>query len=56
MCLKDLESRHKLYHGNTLVALPLLEGLDVVKENEEVVLLALVVDLGLSSLSASHDC
>lgn len=39
-----------------LVRLPLLGVLNIVDENDEVFILALVVDLGLVCFSASHDC
>lgn len=43
--------------GNGLIALPLLVQLGVFDEDEEVVVGALVVDLGLLSLAANHfDC
>jgi hypothetical protein len=54
VCNKDLESRNKVSEGNRLVTLPLLEIGCVVNEDDEVVLLALEVDLGLRSLSSGH--
>lgn len=39
---------------NALVALPLLVCLDIIDKDEEVFLLSLVVNLGLSRFSASH--
>jgi hypothetical protein len=51
---EDLEGRDEVRHGDALVALPLLVGLDVIDEDKEVIVLALVVDLGLSGLAASH--
>lgn len=42
---------------NRLVGLPLLVELGVLNEDDEVVLLALEVDLSLGSLAANHfDC
>ena len=41
-------------HGNGLVVLPLLVGLGVVDKDDKVVVLALVVELVLGSLAASH--
>ena len=52
----DSECRNEVSHGDAGVLLPLLEVLGIVNEDEEIVLLALEVDLGLSSFSASHDC
>lgn len=40
--------------GHAGVAEPLLVGLDVVDEDDEVVRVALVVDLALGGLAASH--
>lgn len=54
MCYKDLEGGDEVGHRNRLVGLPLLVGLEVVDEDDEVVLLALVVDLDLSGFSLSH--
>lgn len=56
MCQEDLEGRNEVSKRNALVALPLLVGLNIIDEDDEVVA-ALVMDLGLLSLSASHcDC
>ena len=54
VCYEDLEGRDEVSQRNGLVRLPLLVRLNVVDEHEEVVLLALVVDLGLGSLASSH--
>lgn len=54
MCDEDLEGRDEVRHGDGLVLLPLLVVGDVVNEDEEVVLLALVVDLDLRRLSLDH--
>ena len=53
---EDLEGADDLGERDALVALPLLEGLCVVDEDDEVVLLALEVDLGLLCFAASHGC
>lgn len=42
--------------GNGLVLLPLLVGLEIVDEDEEVVVLTLEVDLDLSSAALRHCC
>ncbi len=52
---EDVERGDELSHGDALVGLPLLEGLNIVEEDKEVVRLALVVDLGLLGAPASHD-
>lgn len=54
MCHEDLEGGNEVSHGNGFVVLPLLVGLDVVDEDDEVVFLALVVDLDLGGFSFSH--
>lgn len=56
MCDKDLEGGDEVSHGDARVRLPLLVLLAVVNEDEEIIVLALVVDLDLGSLAASHDC
>ena len=56
MCDKDLEGRDEVSHGDAGVRFPLLVLLGVVNEDEVVVVLALIVDLELGSLAASHDC
>ena len=52
---KDLDGGDELSKGDARVALPLLELVDVVEEDEEVVRLALVVDLALLGAAARHD-
>lgn len=54
VCDEDLEGRDEVRHGDGLVTLPLLVVGDIVNEDEEVVLLALVVDLDLRSFSLDH--
>lgn len=54
MCDEDVEGGYEVRHGDRAVVLPLLEGGDVVDKDDEVVLLALEVDLGLVSLSLDH--
>ena len=51
---KDLERGYDLGEGDRLVAEPLLVVFSTVEEDEEVFVLALVVDLSLNRLSASH--
>ena len=55
VCHKNLERRDKVGEGDARVLEPLLVFLGVVDENEEVVVLALVMDLGLDGLSTGHD-
>lgn len=50
---EDLERGDEVSEGDALVSLPLLVGLKIIDEDDEVVA-ALVVDLGLLSLAASH--
>lgn len=52
---EDLPSADDLSKRYALVALPLLDSIGTVDEDDKIVLLALVVDLGLSSV-ASHVC
>jgi hypothetical protein len=51
---KDLPAAHNLSERNRGVLLPVLDGLCAINQNDEVVLGALVVDLGLGSVSARH--
>lgn len=51
---EDLEGRDEVCESDGLVLSPLLEGVDVINEDEEVVLLALEMDLGLLSSAANH--
>lgn len=53
---KDLEGRDEMSQGDRLVALPALVGCDVVDEDDEVVLCALVVDLDLFASALHLDC
>jgi hypothetical protein len=53
---EDLERTNELRERDTLILLPLLESLSIVDEDDEVVFLALVVDLGVLCFSPSHDC
>jgi len=53
---KDLESADNLCQWDGLVGLPALCSLCIVNEDDEVVLLALEVDLDLVCFSTSHDC
>jgi len=53
---KDLERADNLCQWDGLVSLPALRSLRVINEDDEVVLLALEVDLDLDCFSASHDC
>lgn len=53
---KHLERRHHLRQRHRLVAEPLLVVGRAVEEDEEVVVGALVVDLGLGGFSADHVC
>lgn len=56
MCHKDLDGGDEVSEGNALVAaLPLLVLINIVNENEEIVAVALVVDLALGGTSAGHD-
>jgi hypothetical protein len=50
---EDLERGDEVSQRDALVALPLLVGLDIVNEDDKVIA-ALEVDLGLLSLAASH--
>jgi hypothetical protein len=52
---EDLEAADDLGKGDGGVALPLLNSLDVVNEDNEVLGGALEVDLGLGSVATSHD-
>lgn len=53
---EDLESADDLSKRNRFVGLPLLCRLHILNEDDEVLVLALVVDLGLWYFSTSHDC
>lgn len=53
---KDLEAVHDLGEGDGAVVFPVLDGLDVVDEDDEIFVFALVVDFGLVGVSAGHGC
>jgi hypothetical protein len=53
VCAEDLERGDEVSQRDALVGLPLLVGLDIVDEDDKVIA-ALEVDLGLLSLAASH--
>jgi hypothetical protein len=54
---KDFPPAHNLCERNRRVLLPVLDGFRAVDEDDEVVVLALVVHLGLLVVSARHiDC
>lgn len=53
---KDLERADNLRKRDRLIGLPVLGRLDIVNEDDEVLVLALEVDLNLLDVSASHDC
>lgn len=53
---EDLERADDLGQGDAFVRLPVLYGLDIVDEDDKVLRVALVVDLGLLSFTAGHDC
>jgi len=51
---KDLPAVYNLSQRNRFVSLPFGNGLSALNEDDEVVILALVVDLRLCSVSADH--
>lgn len=51
---ENLESRDEVCHRNGLVVQPLLVGFVVINEDDEVLGVALVVDLDLGSLAFRH--
>ena len=51
---EDLESAHYLSKRDRPVTLPLLHRLNVINVNDKILLLALVVDLALGSVSTRH--
>jgi hypothetical protein len=53
---KDLEGADNLCKWDRLISLPVLGRLDIVDEDDEVLVLALEVDLDLLYVSASHGC
>lgn len=52
---EDLEGRDEVSQRDRLVTLPLLVGLNIVDEDDEIVLSALVVDLDLLSCALHLD-
>jgi hypothetical protein len=52
---EDFERAHDLRQRDALVLLPVLVCLLVIEEHDEVLVVALVVDLDLVCFSASHD-
>jgi hypothetical protein len=52
---EDLEAADNLCKRDARVLFPVLDGLGAVDEDDEILGLALVVDLGLGSITASHD-
>ncbi len=54
VCDENLEGRDKVSEGNALVSLPLLVDLGVIDKDDEVISVALEVDLVLCRLSAGH--
>lgn len=55
VCDEDLDGADKVCQRNTLIRLPLLVRIDVVNEDNEVVGVALEMDLALDGAAASHD-
>ena len=53
---EDLERADDLRQWDGLVGFPLLCSLCIFNEDDEVLVLALVVDLGLNGFATSHDC
>lgn len=51
---KNLPAVHHIRKWDAAVALPLLQDLDVIDEDDKVLRLALVEDLGGSVVSAGH--
>ena len=51
---ENLERRDELSHGHAGIVLPLLVILKVIQEDDEIIILALEVDLNLSSFAFSH--
>jgi hypothetical protein len=52
---EDLERGDEVSVGDALVGLPVLESLNIVEEDDEIVSLALEVDLALLCAATSHD-
>ena len=55
MCHEDLEARYNLSQRDGTVIFPFLHGFNIIDHNNKVFLLALVMDLGLGSVSTRHD-
>lgn len=53
---ENLEAADDLGEWNGTIALPRLNGLAAINEDHKVVVLAVVMDLGLGSVSTSHPC
>ncbi len=53
---EDLECAYDLSERDALVGLPVLAGFCIIDEDDEVLILALVVDLGLLCFASGHDC
>lgn len=51
---KDLKATDNMRQGNRTIVLPILYGFYIVNVDDKVLLLALVVNFGLGSVSASH--
>ena len=51
---KNLEATDNIGQGNRSIILPFLRGLNVVDINDKVFLFALIVNLGLGSVSTRH--
>ena len=56
MSNEDLECADDLRERDALVGLPVLSGLCIINEDDEVFDLALEMDPGLGCFSTSHDC
>lgn len=54
VCAEDLPTVHHLGEGYARILLPVLDSLCALDKDDIVVMLALVVDLDLFSVSASH--
>jgi hypothetical protein len=53
---EDLERADDLCQRDGFIGLPVLCRLCIIDEDDEILVLALVVDLGLLCFTASHDC
>lgn len=54
VCAEDIEAVYDIYQRYGLVAFPALHSIGSLYNDNEVVILALVVDLGLLLVGASH--